>query len=385
MQFEPGMRITDSIELQQMIGEGGMGQIWAGEHLLLGRPVAIKRLSSQLVDNVEARQRFEAEARTCARMECAHVARVFDYALLPDGTPFIVMELLEGIELHAYIQDCHILSLSDTTSLVTQMCAALTAIHRLGIVHRDVKPENIFLAKREGGGFLAKLLDFGIAKGAGAVECDELAKVGIAILGTPAYMSPEQLTNAGEVDLRADLWSLAVVVYSCLTGTMPFSGGSLATLATAVHQARYVAPTQLRPSLPAAIDGWFQKALSPDRQDRFSTATEMAEAFVRAATKVSTPPKPTLPAVRRLELVMTPLPSKAPASAYGSRRRGGLRLLTAAAAFLAIVAAGQPGYGRLWSTQSVRSALLSIYQVANTIPITLGADRPVAAGVPPRP
>jgi serine/threonine protein kinase len=365
MQFEQGMKITDSIRLGQLIGEGGMGQIWAGEQLRLRRPVAIKRLASQLSDNVEALQRFEAEARACARMQCAHVARVFDYALLPDGTPFMVMELLEGTELHARIQDGHALSLEDTTALVSQMCEALTAIHRLGIVHRDVKPENIFLVPRKGGGFTAKLLDFGIAKGAGAADCDELAKVGISILGTPAYMSPEQLTNAGEVDARADLWSLAVVVYCCLTGAMPFGGASLSTLAVAIHEGAFMSPTEVKPGLPAGLDGWFRKALNPERDARFATAAEMAEAFV-AATKVPARAVPAAPARARLELVMTPpLPMKAPSLPHRPRRRSALGLLTAVAALAATVAAIGPGLRYEWSAAPVRSAISSVFQIVH--------------------
>ncbi|MGH7436317.1 MAG: serine/threonine-protein kinase, partial [Polyangiaceae bacterium] len=188
MQFQAGMRLTDSIQLHDLVGEGGMGEIWAAEHLLLRRPVAIKRMSSQYSDNADARRRFAAEAQAGARAECPHVTRVFDYAFLADGTPFMVMELLDGAELYASLRDGNALSLEDTTQIVVQMGAALSAIHRLGIVHRDVKPENIFLARtRDGvthgpGRFTAKLLDFGIAKGPG--PSDEPARAEGTVLGT---------------------------------------------------------------------------------------------------------------------------------------------------------------------------------------------------------
>jgi serine/threonine-protein kinase len=304
MRFEPGLQITESIQLCEQVGEGGMGQIWSAEHLLLRRPVAVKRLASQLLDNVEARQRFAAEAQAGARLECVNVTRVFDYGFLPDGTPFMVMELLEGSELYARIRDGQRLSVEDTVRIVVQMCAALKSIHEAGIVHRDVKPENIFLVPNKGGGFTAKLLDFGVAKGAGAADCDELAKVGLSVLGTPAYMSPEQLENAGEVDARADLWSLAVVVYCCLTGAMPFGGENLSALGLAIRQGRFTPPTELRPELPHEVDAWFRRALSADRDVRFATATEMAETFERAAR-----PAPRRP---RLELIITPPPGQMP-------------------------------------------------------------------------
>jgi serine/threonine-protein kinase len=310
MQFEPGMRLTDSIQLREMVGEGGMGQIWAGEHLLLRRPVAIKRLSSQFSDNAEARRRFAAEARAGASTECPHVARVFDYAFLADGTPFMVMELLEGAELYASIRNGTALSLEETEQIVVQICSALSEIHALGIVHRDVKPENIFLSRQRpergggGAGFTAKLLDFGIAKGTGVT--DEPARPEGTVLGTPAYMSPEQIDDAATVDGRADLWSLAVVAYCCLTGSLPFQGDTLPVLSLAIHGAHFAPATSLQPALPAALDGWLLKALNCDLEARFASAGEMAAAFVRASRGFPIEDKPLATHRPRLELVMTP-------------------------------------------------------------------------------
>jgi serine/threonine-protein kinase len=243
------------------------------------------------------------------------VARVFDYALMTDGTPFMVMELLEGAELYASIRDGSALSLEDTEQIIVQVCSALSAIHALGIVHRDVKPENIFLSRSRqraglaGGGatFTAKLLDFGIAKETGAA--DEPARPEGTVLGTPAYMSPEQLDDATAVDGRTDLWSLAVVAYCCLTGTMPFPGDSLAILSLAIHAGHFVPATTLKPALPAALDAWLLKALSCDPNARFATAEEMAAAFVRASRPIDE--ESVASARPRLELVMTPAPMKA--------------------------------------------------------------------------
>jgi serine/threonine protein kinase len=389
MQFEPGMRITDTIQLREMVGEGGMGQIWAAEHLLLRRPVAIKRLASQFADNVEALQRFAAEAQAGARMESANVTRVFDYALLADGTPFMVMELLEGVELYSRVRDGRTLSLEETTRVVVQMCAALALIHDAGIVHRDVKPENIFLVPSKAGGFTVKLLDFGIAKGGGAVDCEELAKAGATVLGTPAYMSPEQLENAGEVDARADLWSLAVVVYCCLTGTMPFNGDSLVALGYAIRSGEFAAPTELKPDLPSAIDAWFRKALDRKRNARFASAAEMAEAFVEAAkTKPASQQRP------RLELIVTPPQSQAIAIPARPHRVSALGLFTAVAALAATAATFQPELVLNWSTVSLRPlrrAVSSAVQLAHAIPTTIAAGSETAgapwaqAGAPPRP
>jgi serine/threonine-protein kinase len=355
MQFEPGMLITSSIQLRELLAEGGMGQVWAAEHLLLHRPVAIKRLASQLADNTEALQRFAAEAQAGARMESANVTRVFDYALLADGTPFLVMELLKGVELYSRIRDGRVVTLEETSQIVAQICAALSAIHDLGIVHRDVKPENIFLVPNKAGGFTAKLIDFGIAKVGGTGQGEKPAKTGAAILGTPAYMSPEQLEDAGQVDGRADLWSLAVVAYACLTGTMPFLGDSLAALRPVIRRGTFVHVTRRRPDLPSGIDAWFARALSVERDARFLTAREMADDFGRAVRREVVPItglSPTRVArkpPKRLELVYHPTKKtsfpgdRARAAALRLRRPSALRVLTAIAAVTGAAAAAPPG------------------------------------------
>jgi serine/threonine protein kinase len=377
------MRITDSIQLREMVGEGGMGQIWAAEHLLLHRPVAIKRLASHFADNIEALQRFAAEAQAGAGLESANVTRVFDYALLPDGTPFMVMELLDGVELYSRIRDGRTITLPETTQIVVQMCAALTSIHDAGIVHRDVKPENIFLVPNKGGGFTAKLLDFGIAKGPRRVDCDDLARPGMSILGTPAYMSPEQLENAQDVDARADLWSLAVVAYCCLTGTMPFGGDSLSALGLAIRHGSFASPLEHRPELPLALDAWFRKALSADRELRFTTAAEMAGAFVRAVTKEEpvAAPRPAEP-MPRLELVVTPVPSPAPVIRRRQRRPGLVGVIATVAALAATTVAVPSGLLPTWSAASVRHAMTSVVQLARVVPTALGSEIEESAAAP---
>jgi serine/threonine-protein kinase len=352
-----------------------MGQVWAAEHLLLRRPVAIKRLASQLADNTEALQRFAAEAQAGARMESANVTRVFDYALLADGTPFLVMELLEGVELYSRIRDGRVVSLEETTQIVVQMCAALASIHELGIVHRDVKPENIFLVPNKAGGFTAKLIDFGIAKVGGTGASERPTKCGAAILGTPAYMSPEQLDDAGQVDGRADLWSLAVVAYACLTGTMPFEGDNLAALGPAIRRGKFVAVTRRRPDLPSGIDQWFGKALRVDRAVRFGTAKEMANDFVRAARREVVPVTPLIQGNAQgkpagppplLELVdVSPETPRAPPTTHSAapprraRRSGAVGVLTAIAAVTGAAAAAPPGMTLGGSAGSAHRAVAS--------------------------
>jgi serine/threonine protein kinase len=280
MNLEPGLRVTDSIELRFLIGEGGMGQVWSAFHQTLQRKVAVKFLSGPLAENPAALQRFSLEARTIGRLQCPYVPQVFDFGTMPDGAPFIVMELLEGIDLQSRLAKEGAFSLAQTERLVRQMCAVLSLAHGLGLVHRDIKPENIVLTYGEGDAFTAKLLDFGIVK-ALDVESGDVTRTGTTI-GTPSYMSPEQLMGEKVIDGRADLWSLAVVAYSCLTGEMPFRGDTFGAVCLAIHDGPAVDPSTHRAGLPAALDAWFRKALDRDAGERFASAAEMSAALSAA-------------------------------------------------------------------------------------------------------
>ncbi|MGH7437352.1 MAG: serine/threonine-protein kinase [Polyangiaceae bacterium] len=270
--------MTDSIELESLLGAGGMGQIWIGEHLLLHRRVAVKFLSEPLTDSLEALHRFGLEAQTIARLPSPHVPQVFDCGYMPDGTPFIVMELLEGVDLQYRLEVGDLLSVDEAGQLVAQVGSVLSAAHALGIVHRDIKPDNIFMVPGESG-FTAKVLDFGIAK---STSEPRVTQTGIT-MGTPSYMSPEQLIGSKEIDGRSDLWSLAVVVYACLTGTLPFPGDTFGAVCIAVQTGAFVQPSSRREGLPRGLDAWFRRAFSRSPRDRFASADEMVAAFSEAA------------------------------------------------------------------------------------------------------
>ncbi len=266
-----------------------MASIWVAEDTLLKREVAVKFLSAELCDCPDSVERFAKEARAVARIDSPYVPRVYGKGALSDGTPFIVMELLEGVDLDEYLRVQGLLSLSQTARIVSQVAAALSSAHSVGIVHRDIKPENIFLTG-DGPDGMAKLLDFGIAK----VWLDDqqmLTRPG-AIMGTPSYMSPEQLRSAKDVDGMSDLWSLAVVAYVALTGELPFPGETFGAVCVAIHAGSFRAPGRLRPGLPRAVDAWFRRALHPDPSARFRTARELAASFRAAAEPRSAPSVP---------------------------------------------------------------------------------------------
>jgi serine/threonine protein kinase len=276
MNLEPGLRVTEAIELRCLIGQGGMGQVWAAFHLALQRDVAVKFLSGPLAENPIALQRFALEAQTIGRLQCPYVPQVFDFGTMQDGSPFIVMELLEGIDLQSRLENDGAFSLVQTGRLVAQMCSVLSLAHGLGLVHRDIKPDNIVLIRGEGETFTAKLLDFGIVKALD--QTSDVTRTG-ATIGTPSYMSPEQLMGEKVIDGRADLWSLAVVAYSCLTGELPFAGETFGAVCLSIHNDTLVDPSARRPGLPAPLDMWFRKALNRDPEERFASAAELSAAL----------------------------------------------------------------------------------------------------------
>jgi serine/threonine-protein kinase len=273
--------VTPSVRLVEPLGAGGMASVWTADHLTLRTRVVVKFISNELVSNDEARARFSREAAAAAAVKSPHVVQVFDHGII-DGAPFIVMELLEGEDLRARLERSGPLCLQDVEIVVSHTCKALGQAHRAGIVHRDIKPDNIFLSTSEDGEFFVKLLDFGIAKKDDGATSMGATRTG-AVMGTPYYMSPEQVVGA-RLDLRTDLWSLGVVAFEAMTGAKAFDGETLGALAVAVTHGPMPVPSRSNPLLPPAVDEWFARACSRDVAGRFSSAKELAAAFRAAST-----------------------------------------------------------------------------------------------------
>jgi serine/threonine-protein kinase len=282
MPLAPGTFVTPQLRLVRMFGEGGMGCVWVAEHLTLRTHVAVKFVSAALARDGATVARFSREAAAVAQMRNPHVVQVFDHGVTTDGTPYIVMELLDGEDLASRVARRGRLGLDETARIVSQTSKALSKAHSLGLVHRDIKPDNIFLTDLEGEDFV-KVLDFGIAK---PVSGNELAAGSLtstgALVGTPFYMSPEQAVSAKHVDMRSDLWSLAVVAYHCVTGRVPFEGETVVGLFLAIDKGVFTPPTKIAPEMPASMDAWFARALARDVNARFATAKELAETFEEA-------------------------------------------------------------------------------------------------------
>jgi eukaryotic-like serine/threonine-protein kinase len=235
MPFAPGHIISGKYEVIDLIGSGGMGYVVSARHIDLGELVAIKFLRSEALAYEELVARFDREARASVRIKSEHVARVYDVGTLPNGVPFIVMEHLEGKDLGEVLQEQGRLPIKTAIDYVMQACEALASAHAVNIVHRDVKPENLFLTRQGQGVDMLKVLDFGISKVAleSAMGPRRFVKTTMP-LGSPVYMSPEQIRNSENVDVRTDIWSLCCVLFELLTGATAFDAPSLMELGAAI-------------------------------------------------------------------------------------------------------------------------------------------------------
>lgn len=271
-----GSIIAGKYRLLSPVAEGGMGVVWRAEDLQLAAPVAVKLLHARNLHDPETRARFEAEAAIGAQLRSPHVVQIFEMGVdSATDLPFIAMELLEGESLQERLARSGPLAPRELLLIVSQVAQALTRAHALGVIHRDLKPANIFLV-REGDTLLAKVLDFGIAKRFGASS--PARTLTGDLLGTPTYMSPEQIMGSRAVDQRSDLWSLGVIAAECLTGRLPFEADNLAGLALAICQGRYLLPSSLGP-VPPGFDAWFRKATATGAEARFDSAAQLVEAL----------------------------------------------------------------------------------------------------------
>jgi serine/threonine-protein kinase len=279
--FRAGMRVTERIRLGRLLGRGGMGSVWVARNESLDTEVAVKFIASQL-SNKTAKKRFEREARIAASLTSPHSVKVFDHGLMEDGTPFIVMELLRGEALADRLERSARLTLEEVKALVEQVAGVLGEAHDKGIIHRDIKPHNLFLLDAKAHELYVKVLDFGVAKQAD----DRLAMTAVtqtgALVGTPLYMSPEQLLGTAPASSQSDLWALGIVAYEALVGRVPFTGETVAALGVSVAKGSYALASSARPDLGSEIDDWFEHALRIGPEERFASASEMASAFASA-------------------------------------------------------------------------------------------------------
>jgi serine/threonine protein kinase len=276
-------------QIDGIAGQGGMSAVYTAQHLALQQRVAVKVMLA-FDDHDPARvERFMREAQTSARLRTEHVARVFDAGILKNGLPFLVMEFLEGCDLAELLEVQGPLPVQDVADYVMQALDGIAHAHAEGVVHRDLKPSNLFLALRPDRSNIVKVLDFGISKFDAGGGDGVKSLTGKAILGSPAYMSPEQVRSAATVDARTDQWSLGVCMYELLTGAVPFDGEGVGEMLAAILDARPIPVLERRPGVPPEMAAVIQRCLERDRQARFADVGEMALALAPLASEVWRP------------------------------------------------------------------------------------------------
>lgn len=272
-----GTIVSGKYQLNRLIGTGGMGLVYAASHLALQEVVAIKILRPSMMAVPGMVSRFMREARAASKIKSEHVARVTDVDTLPSGVPYIVMEYLTGTDLSSLRRRSGRLPIAEAVTYIQQACDAIGEAHSLGIVHRDLKPSNLFVVHRRDGKSIVKVLDFGISKVDSPSEQDTTT-TGLT-MGTPKYMSPEQMRSLRDTDGRTDIWSLGAILYELLAGRPPFAADSVAQVCALVLEGNLPSLRKLRPDVPLALEAVVARCLRKRPSERFSTADELARAL----------------------------------------------------------------------------------------------------------
>ena len=275
---QPGSILLGKYRVDSVIGVGGMGAVVGARHLQLDERVAIKFLLPEMLQHEEVVQRFLREARAAIKIRSEHCVRVLDVGTLENGAPYMVMEYLEGQDLSQILETNHALPIPDVIDWVLQACEALAEAHHIGIVHRDLKPANLFLTRRADGTPSVKVLDFGISK-----QSQSGADAGVtktqAVLGSPRYMSPEQMRSTKDVDARADVWALGAVVHELIAGVPPFDAETMTALCAAILQDNPKPMGATRPEVTPELDMAVRGALEKDRERRYRNVAQFAAAL----------------------------------------------------------------------------------------------------------
>ena len=279
---QPGDVLAGKYRIERILGQGGMGVVVAAHHLQLDERVAIKFLLPDAVGRQDLVSRFEREARAAVKIKSEHVARVIDVGVLDTGSPYMVMEYLEGVDLAARLEQTGPISVLETADFVLQASEAIVEAHALGIIHRDLKPANLFCIRGADGLSSIKVLDFGISKSGSLGGSGGLTQTS-SMLGSPFYMSPEQMQSAKSVDMRTDIWALGVILYQCVTGIMPFQAETLPELVLKIVTQPLPPLRSVRPDVPRAFEQVVHRCLEKDRDQRYQHIGELAQALVEFA------------------------------------------------------------------------------------------------------
>lgn len=271
-----GAVLAGTFRVAKVLGEGGMGRVYEAEHVRLDRRYAVKVIHRDYAGREDLLARFDRESRAMSRVQSDHVVDVVDVLRTPDGRPCIVVELLEGRDLETYLEEKGKLSVREALAFFRQVCRGLAAAHAQGVVHRDLKPSNLFLSSDPGGRVTLKILDFGVAKVGGD---EKLTGTG-AIVGTPAYMSPEQARGSSDMDLRTDVYAAGAVLYRMLTGQPPYKEGEGGSILIRVLEESPPRPRSIEKSISEGLEAVIEQAMARDPEQRFANVEELEAAVL---------------------------------------------------------------------------------------------------------
>jgi eukaryotic-like serine/threonine-protein kinase len=287
---DAGDLISGKYRLQRTLGAGSMGSVWAARNELTNRDFAVKFLLPGLSKNEEALNRFFLEARACGQIRHPAIVDVYDMGQAEDGSPYLVMELLEGEGFDQRLARQGYMRSVDVCRYLTTVARGLDEAHTRGLVHRDLKPANIFFAIDKSGDVTPKILDFGISKEISSEHFDFVKTHTGAVLGSPAYMSPEQARGELDIDARTDLWSLGVIMYEALTGKLPFDANNYNALMLCIITERHRPLVEVMPEVPSELSQLVDKALEKEPQKRLKSAGELADRLERIYCKLTDTP-----------------------------------------------------------------------------------------------
>jgi len=281
---KPGDLLAGKYRIERVLGQGGMGIVFAANHELLGVRVAVKLLLTDIATSNEAVTRFVNEAKNAARIQSDNVARVTDVGTTDGGRPYMVIEYLEGDDLSKLLEQRGVLPMQEAVDYVLQALEGLAQAHSIGIVHRDLKPANLFLVKRQDKTMQVKVLDFGISKATNPLGDSGAMTSTKALLGSPYYMSPEQLRSSKSVDARADIWSVGIILYELLTGAPPFAGDNFGELFAAILEIDAPSLLAKRPDIDPQFEHVVMRCLQRRPENRYGNVGELASALAPFAS-----------------------------------------------------------------------------------------------------
>ena len=281
---QAGQILAGKYRVERVLGQGGMGVVVAATHLQLGQLFALKFLLPHMCEHGEAVARFAREARAAVQIQSEHVARVTDVGSLESGAPYMVMEYLQGSDLSEVLHARGPLPIAEAVGFMLQACEAIAEAHALGIVHRDLKPANMFLTRRRDGSPLVKVLDFGISKALQETLVSPSVTSTAAIMGSPLYMSPEQVRSSKSVDARSDVWALGVILQELLTGAPSYEAETASALMAMIAADPPTPLRQRRPDAPQQLEAVILRCLEKDRERRVPNVAEFARAIAPFGT-----------------------------------------------------------------------------------------------------